>query len=141
MRLVRIDKARLDGFTAAFAHAPELAVNDKVGFYEPCELKSWVAKPRDNLLYAVLVGTQYAGFCFAKVMSPHWALIDTFYVRPSHRRGGVGTFLQRNMEAVLKRKVKYVSRVTRADNAGMHAFLDRTGWKQRQQYVWFDKFL
>lgn len=141
MRLVRITAARLGGFTKEFAATAGLAVNDKIGFYEPNELKAWMAKPKDNLLYAVVVGSRYAGFCFAKVMSPHWALIDTFYVKPDHRRGGVGTFLQRGVEAALKSKVKYVSRVTRSDNAGMHAFLGQTGWSRRDSYVWFDKFL
>jgi len=141
MKLVRITAPKLANFVGEFSDTPGLAVNDKIGFYEPCELRAWMSKPKDNLLYAVLVGGRYAGFCFAKVMSPHWAMIDTFYIKPRYRRGGVGSFLQRGVEAALRGKVKYVSRVTKADNAGMHAFLDRTGWAKRDSYVWFDKFL
>ena len=142
MKLVKIGRRQLAGFVREFSGVPELAVNEQIGFYEPCELAAWMGKPRENLLYAVLQGGQYAGFCFAKVMSPHWALIDTFYIKPSMRRGGLGIFLQRGVEAALKsRRIRYVSRVTRSDNHSMHRFLGKTGWSRRHEYTWFDKFL
>ena len=142
MQFVRISARQLKEFVATFGRTDELAVNNKIGFYEPCELAEWMKKPKENLLYSTKYGGKYVGFVFAKIMSPHWALIDTFYVKPDMRKFGVGRFMQNNIDAAIKKMgVKYISRVTREDNAGMHKFLGKLGYSKRDTYAWFDKFL
>jgi GNAT superfamily N-acetyltransferase len=141
MKFVRVGKRQLARFVSEFSGVTDLNVNDKVGFYEECELRAWVKRPSENLLYVAEYGGRYAGFCFAKIMSPHWGLIDTFYVKQEFRKIKVGSFLQHRIELALRGKVKYISRVTRSDNHGMHAFLKKQGYTARDQYTWFDRFL
>lgn len=140
MQFVRIGARQLNEFVGTFVQTEELAVNHKIGFYEPCELAAWMKKPRENLLFAVRYGKRYVAFVFAKIMSPHWALIDTFYVKPDMRKFGIGKFMQEKIDCLLKEAgVKYVSRVTKSEN--LHKFLPKMGYSKRDKYTWFDKFL
>jgi GNAT superfamily N-acetyltransferase len=142
MRMQRIGARNIPEFTRAFSGVRELAVNSKIGFYGPEELKAWTKKPKDNLLYVCVYGGKYVGFCFAKIMSPHWALIDTFYVKPDMRRFGIGIFMQRFIDAEIKKLgLHYISRVTRLDNDVMHKFLEKAGYSKRDKYTWFDRFI
>ena len=142
MKLVKIGKKLSGKFTEIFSATNALFVNEKIGFYEPCEISDWVKNPKNNILYGVERRGKLIGFCFAKIMSPHWALIDTFYIKPDSRMCGAGRMLQTGIEAILKKRgIKYISRVTRSDNSGMHKFLEKSGYSKRDNYTWFDKFL
>ena len=140
MKFVRINKKDLGRFEKTFSNAKELCVNEKISFYEPCELLAWVKRPSENLLFAVEIGGQYAGFCFAKIMSPHWAMIDTFYVAPAFRKLGVGGFMQKKIDCIIRKSgIKFISRVTKSRS--MKKFLPKMGYSKRDKYVWFDKFV
>jgi GNAT superfamily N-acetyltransferase len=140
VQFIRIGQRQVREFFATFQDARELRVNEKISFYEPCEVLFWVKKKKENLLYAVRYGGRFAGFVFAKIMSPHWALIDTFYVKPDMRKFGIGRFMQEKIDCLIAREgIKYVSRVTKSES--MKKFLAKTGYHQRDEYTWFDKFL
>jgi len=126
----------------SFSSLPDFKVNDKIVFYEKKEIKEWLENIWDNKFALLFVNKKIAGFCFYKLMSYHWALIDNFFIKKEYRRDGYGTKLQEFVENNLKESgIFYISRTTRANNNLMHAFLNKTGYSNRGDYTWFDKFL
>lgn len=142
MKIKRIDKTNYLDFYRQFSIVKDFKISSKISFYELSEIKYWIDNPRDNLLYGVFEKNNCIGFCFCKIISNHWALIDNFYISPPYRKNKLGHKLQIFIEAKLKRnKIKYISRVTKANNFGMHKFLTKTGYRKQEKYLWFDKFL
>lgn len=143
MKIERINKYNYQDFYKKFCKIKDFKVSKKIAFYEFKEIQFWINKPKDNLLYGVFdKKNECIGFCFCKILSNHWALIDNFYICKDYRKDKIGTFLQKSIEKELKRRnIKYISRVTRHDNLGMHKFLNKTGYKPVGKYIWFEKFI
>lgn len=142
IRITKLNKDLVDIFYKTFSIEDDFKVNDKISFYEKKEIFEWIGNTKDNLFFIVTVDNRFAGFCFAKVISFHWAIIDAFYIKPEYRRLGLATKLQRFLEKKLReKKIKYASRTPRSNNTKLHNFLEKTGYIKRQNYTWFDKFL
>lgn len=142
MKIKKINKKNYINFYNQFSKIKDFKVSEKISFYEISELRHWINNPNSNFLYGIFEADKCLGFCFCKIMSDHWALIDNFYICPENRKNKLGHKLQKFIEEKLKaRKIKYVSRVTRSDNAGMHKFLFKTGYNKSGEYLWFEKFL
>lgn len=142
MKIIRVNKHNYKLLFDTFSKRKDFKVNDRISFYEIEEIEEWTKKPKDNLLYAVTYENRLIAFCFCKIISNHWALIDNFYVEPLFRNKKIGKKLQDFIELKLKNlKIKYVSRVTRSNNIKMHRFLNKTGYSKRDSYIWYDKFL
>lgn len=142
MVIKRINKKNYINFYNQFSIIKDFKVSEKITFYEKKEIEFWVSKPKDNLLYGVFNKNKCVGFCFCKIISNHWALIDNFYINVEYRSKNIGSKLQSYIENKLKRRnISYVSRVTRDNNISMHKFLLKNGYAQQDKYIWFDKFL
>lgn len=142
MIIKRISKKNYIKFYKEFSKIQSFKVSNKILFYEQKEIKLWLNKPKDNLLYGIFYNKKCVGFCFCKIMSNHWALIDNFYIVPEYRKNKLGNKLQKFIEIKLKkRNIKYISRVTKSNNFGMHKFLKKTGYKKAGKYFWFEKFI
>lgn len=142
MKIKRINKNNYLAFYKKFSKIKDFSVSNKILFYELEEIKYWINHPKENLLYGIFEKNICIGFCFCKIISSHWALIDNFYIFPLYRKNKLGHKLQIFIENKLRdKKIKYLSRVTKVDNLGMHKFLLKTGHKLQGKYIWFDKFL
>lgn len=142
MIIKRINKNNYIKFYNEFSIIKDFKVSEKIPFYEKKEIKFWVSKPKDNLLYGIFDKNKCVGFCFCKIISNHWALIDNFYIHEGYRSRNIGSKLQLYIENKLRRrKISYISRVTRDNNISMHKFLLKNGYSQQEKYIWFDKFL
>lgn len=142
MKIKRINSTNYIKFYNQFSKVTDFKVSENILFYEISELKHWINNPKSNLLYGIFDKDKCLGFCFCKIMSNHWALIDNFYICPESRKNKLGYKLQKFIEKKLKNKnIKYVSRVTRNNNIGMHKFLSKTGYIKSGEYFWFEKFL
>jgi len=142
MKIERINKNNYQSFYNKFSKIKDFKVSKKILFYEQTEIKEWIKNPKQNLLYGIFTKDVCVGFCFCKIISNHWALIDNFYVCEAYRRYHLGSKLQKYVEKKLRhRGIKYISRVTKKDNIVMQRFLNRTGYKSVGDYVWFEKFL
>jgi len=142
MIIKRVDKDNYLSLYKEFSKIKDFRVNSKVTFYELEEIEEWIKNPKENIFYAAFQNEKLVGFCFCKIMSNHWALIDNFYVKPEFRNKNIGKKIQLFIENKLKKaNIKYISRVTRSNNIKMHRFLSRTGYSKRDSYVWYDKFL
>jgi hypothetical protein len=78
-------------------------VSEAIHFYEERELSEWIARPEENILCVALSGSEIIGFCFCKVMSYHWAMLDNFYVKPGSR-GKAGPVLPRGWFVISRRR-------------------------------------
>lgn len=142
MKIKRIDKQNYKNVYNKFSKIKAFKVQEKILFYELKEFKYWINNPKENLLYGVFDGEECVAFCFCKIISNHWALIDNFYVCEEYRFKNLGSLLQVYIEKKLKSKnISYVSRVTREDNFGIHKFLLKHNYKMHKKYIWFDKFI
>lgn len=142
MKIKRINKKNYVNFYNQFSKIKDFKVSKKILFYEINEIKYWIENPKLNLFYGVFEKNKCLGFCFCKIMSNHWALIDNFYISPEYRGNKLGVKLQKFIEIKLKNKnIKYISRVTRNNNRSMKKFLTKNNYKKTGQYTWFEKFL
>ena len=142
MKIKRINKNNYLDFYKKFSKIKDFQVSKKILFYELKEIKYWVENPKDNLLYGIFDKDECVGFCFSKIISNHWALIDNFYICEEYRFKKIGSLLQKHVETILKkRKIEYISRVTKETNKSMQKFLIKNKYIQQEKYVWFDKFL
>jgi GNAT superfamily N-acetyltransferase len=142
VKIKRISKNNYLDFYKRFHKIKDFKVSKKMLFYELEEIIYWINHPKENLLYGIFDKNICIGFCFCKIISNHWALIDNFYILPEYRNKNIGTKLQKYIEKILKLKgINYISRVTRSNNYKMHSFLMRNKYKKHHEYIWFDKFL
>lgn len=142
MKIKKISKKNYLNFYKYFSKIEDFKVSNDILFYELKEIKYWIENPKNNLLYGIFDGDKCCGFCFCKIISNHWALIDNFYISKEYRCKKLGKKLQNHVENILKkRKISYVSRVTKQDNLTMQKFLNKTNYKKQGIYIWFDKFL
>lgn len=142
MTIKRINKKNYKTFYNKFCKIKDFKISEKILFYEISEVEYWIKSPKSNLLYGIFDKDKCLGFCFCKIISNHWALIDNFYISPEYRKNKLGDKLQKFIEKQLKdRNIKYVSRVTKSNNIGMHKFLSKTGYVKSGEYFWFEKFL
>ena len=142
MIIKRINKNNYINFYKSFCKIKNFKISNEILFYELKEIKHWVNTPKNNLLYGIFDQNKCYGFCFCKIMSNHWAIIDNFYIDPKYRKNNLGSNLQAYIEKKLKQKnIKYISRIVEEKTISTRIFLKKTGYTKRKKYIWFDKFL
>ena len=127
----------------ALGKDPSFSVSPSIRFYEREELIEWAQLREENHLLVVTLREAIVGFCFCKVMSPHWAVLDNLYVAPEHRKKGLGRLLMWALTARLKRrKIKYLSALTHVDlKGGTTSFMRTAGFRLGNLYHWQELFL
>ena len=127
----------------ALGKDPSFSVSPNIRFYERGELIEWAQLREENHLLVVTLQEAIVGFCFCKVMSPHWAVLDNLYVAPEHRKKGLGRLLMWALTARLKRrKIKYLSALTHVDlKGGTTSFMRTAGFRLGNLYHWQELFL
>lgn len=131
-----------DAILAIGASDPAFRVSDRVSFYEREELVEWAIAPQDNLLFVSEGPEGFTGFCFCKVMSSHWAVLDNFYVVPSRRGTGTAEALRTALLGALhERHVRYVSTLVALDDRRLAERLSGYGFRQSRDYGWLEVFL
>ncbi len=121
---------------------PAFRVSEVIPFYEESELMEWISRPQENVLCVVLSETGIAGFCFCKVISYHWAMLDNFYVRRECRGGQAGPMLFAELVRRLRdRKISYVSTLIQRDRSALARLTRRYGFRHANSYEWYEMFL
>lgn len=117
-------------------------VSEAIHFYEERELSEWIARPEENILCVVLSGSEIIGFCFCKIMSYHWAMLDNFYVKPGSRGGKAGPVLFSGLVRKLQAKgISYVSTLVGRNRVALRRLMCRYGFKHANSYEWYELFL
>ncbi len=117
-------------------------VSPAIHFYEKSELEEWVGSPGENVLLVAEESGETVGFLYAKVMSHHWAMLDTFYVAPAWRGRGIAKqMLSFLSEALRQRGLEYISTLCDSSDAELLRHLPRQGFTPRKTYVWHEMFL
>jgi ribosomal protein S18 acetylase RimI-like enzyme len=118
------------------------AVSEHIRFYERTELEEWIVALRDNLLLVAEVSDRVVGFLFCKVMSHHWAMLDTLYVHPEWRGKQCGRLLLCKLADCLReRGIVYLSTLAAEDAAQIPQVLERLGFSGARSYRWYEVFL
>jgi GNAT superfamily N-acetyltransferase len=140
---VRLAHAQDAAEICALGHSDNaFAVSEAIRFYEPEEVRDWIAAAKDNIFLVAYAGRELAGFLYCKVMSWHWAMMDNLYVRPEHRAEGVGQALLHALRRELEsRGTKYISTLADGEAARTCRFLEQQGFSRGRPYVWYEVFL
>lgn len=125
------------GFDTAFT------VSSQIRFYEREELVDWIKKPEDNLLLVVTRDTQAVGFLFCKIMSSHWAMLDSFYIEPRFRgKDYTNSLIQFLLSELKIRGIKYLSTLIALNDLELARYLERRHkFELARKYSWYELFL
>lgn len=139
----RARKEDLDKIIQLSIETAEFIVNEKITFYEYSELEYWISDQVNNiLLVSVNSKSDIIGFLFCKIMSPHWALLDNFYVTCNSRNRIIAKNMFMELEDILKcSHIQYLSVLIKEHHSRTMEICKMMDFEQRAKYFWFDKFL
>lgn len=123
---------------------PAFSVTPRVRFYDREELVEWIDNPEGNILLIMrrLDDRAPVGFCFCKVMSKNWAMLDNFFVLPEYREQGFGQELINALRMeIRKRRIGYVSCLVEVGKIRTVNRLNRYGFGPGKVYEWRELFL
>ena len=119
--------------TAAFK------VSSDIPFYEQEEVEFWIAHPSENIFLVAEDNDTVVGFLFCKIMSPHWAFLDNYYVLPQFRKGSYGKALLAELRSIVRaRGLRYVSMLTRGEGSELETIAQKLGFSRQDRYRWWD---
>ncbi len=117
-------------------------VSERIPFYIESELREWVSKPADNLLYVLLKDEHFGGFFYCKIMSHHWAMLDNFYVVHPLRGSRAFKCLLDGLVNVLRaRGISYLTTLIDVNREELTGIAEHAGFAAARNYVWFERFL
>lgn len=118
------------------------SVSKKVQFYERDELIEWVRNPKSNILCVAYQENILVGFFFCKIMSYHWAMLDTLYVIPEVRKNQVGQrMLDELMSRLQLRAIEYVTTLLEPRKFLVESFLRMNDFDLAKSYNWYEYWL
>jgi len=120
----------------------ELAVSDRMQYYERDEVENFVKNSKGNIFLVALDNNIIIGSVYAKIISRHWCMCDSIMVHPKYRRKMIGNMLMERLFSILKKKrINYVQGVSNLENKRARKFLKSIGFCEGKKMVWMEKFL
>jgi len=123
---------------------PAFTVTPRIKFYDREEVIEWANNREANILLIMrrLDDRAPVGFCFCKVMSKNWAMLDNFFVLPEYRDQGFGQELINALRTeIRKRRIGYVSCLVEVGKVHTVNRLKRYGFEPGKVYEWRELFL
>ncbi|MCX6804369.1 MAG: GNAT family N-acetyltransferase [Candidatus Diapherotrites archaeon] len=121
----------------------ELDFSRKYPFHELSEIKEFISRPKENILFVVEENKEIIGFVFAKILSHHaggWCMLDNIGVEKQHRHKGIANELLHALYKELKkRKVWYVQILEGTHHKSTRHFWKKQGYKETKTFVWAEK--
>ena len=121
---------------------PSFAVSDRIRFYERSEIEEWIRSPENNVFLVAEDNDRIGGFLFCKIMSHHWAMLDTLFVLPEFRGEGVANSM---LDALVRRlqdkEISYLSAICGEEDSETDAWLRRHNFSRERKYSWFECFI
>lgn len=71
----------------------ELSFSPKYPFHELSEIREFISKPKENIIFIAQNDDKIMGFIQAKILAHHaagWCMLDNIYVESHHRHQGTG---------------------------------------------------
>jgi len=123
----------------------ELDFSRKYPFHELSEIKEFLSRPKENILFVAKENDKIVGFVFAKILSHHaggWCMLDNLAVEKHHRHKHIATQLLKELYTELKkRKLWYVQILEEIHHKKTRAFWKREGYKETKNFLWAEKVI
>ena len=120
----------------------ELNFSKKYPFHELSEIKEFIKKPKENIVFIAKENNKITGFLYARILSHHaggWCMLDNLAVSKESRNNGIATeLLHRLYKELKKRKINYIQ-ILEANNKKTKKFWKQKGYKKTKTFIWCEK--
>lgn len=143
--LAKISKAKKEDSKIIYElgkKSRELKFSSKYQFHEISEIKEFISKPNENIVFIARINGREIGFLYARVLAHSaggWCMLDNIYVESKYRHRHVGDSLLKELYKELKkRKIHYIQ-ILEAANRETRAFWKMEGYKETKSFIWAER--